>query len=200
MHRSRLPQLLFICLATAFAAASLPLPALAQTLHIHPAQITLSGPESSDQITVLLNHPDGSSRDITRSARLVLSDPTLATVSPSGRIEPLRDGQLLLTAEADGLTAKAAITIANTSTPPPVSFRHDILPLLTRASCNSGGCHGKAEGQNGFKLSVFGYDAAADHAAIVSEGRGRRVFPAAPAHSLFLRKATADMPHGGGLK
>ena len=200
MHRSRLPQLLFICLATALAAASLPLPALAQTLHIHPAQITLSGPESSDQITVLLNHPDGSSRDITRSARLVLSDPTLATVSPSGRIEPLRDGQLLLTAEADGLTAKAAITIANTSTPPPVSFRHDILPLLTRASCNSGGCHGKAEGQNGFKLSVFGYDAAADHAAIVSEGRGRRVFPAAPAHSLFLRKATADMPHGGGLK
>jgi hypothetical protein len=149
---------------------------------------------------VLLNQPDGTSRDVTRSARVVLSDASLAAISPSGRLEPLRDGQLQLTAETGGLTAQAAVTIANTATPPPVSFRHDILPLLTRASCNSGGCHGKAEGQNGFKLSVFGYDPAADHAAIVSEGRGRRVFPASPAHSLFLRKATADMPHGGGLK
>ena len=200
MYPSRLPQLLLISLAAVLAAPGLSLPAFAQTLRIHPAQITLSGPESSDQITVLLNQPDGTSRDVTRSARFVLSDPSLAAISPSGRLEPLRDGQLQLTAETGGLTAQAAVTIANTAAPSPVSFRHDILPLLTRASCNSGGCHGKAEGQNGFKLSVFGYDAAADHAAIVSEGRGRRVFPAAPANSLFLRKATADMPHGGGLK
>src|SRR5882724_6530818 len=54
-------------------------------------------------------------------------------------------------------------------------FDNDIEPILSRFGCNSSGCHGKAEGQNGFKLSVFGYDPAADHAALVKEGRGRRV-------------------------
>ena len=58
----------------------------------------------------------------------------------------------------------------------------------------------KSEGQNGFRLSVFGYDAVADHAAIAYEGRGRRVFPGAPERSLFLQKATAGIPHGGGQK
>src|SRR5262245_7902613 len=33
-------------------------------------------------------------------------------------------------------------------------FENDIEPILSRYGCNSSGCHGKAEGQNGFKLSV----------------------------------------------
>ena len=59
---------------------------------------------------------------------------------------------------------------------------------------------GKAEGQNGFKLSVFGYDPRADLVAITQEGRGRRVFLPAPERSLLLRKATATEPHGGGRR
>ena len=58
------------------------------------------------------------------------------------------------------------------------NFENDIVPILSRYGCNTSGCHGKAEGQNGFKLSVFGFDPEADYAAIVHEGRGRRVFPA----------------------
>ena len=73
-------------------------------------------------------------------------------------------------------------------------------PILTRAGCNSGPCHGKARGQNGFQLSLQGFDPDADYAAIAAEGRGRRVFPAAPEHSLLLRKATAALPHGGGKR
>jgi hypothetical protein len=187
-------------LALFFAVTATPATILAQSLQILPPDISLNSPEASDQVVVLLQSPDGSVRDVTRSARFTLSNPAVATISDTGRIEPLHDGRLQLTAEADGLTTQAAVVVSGHSVPKPVSFRHDILPLLTRAGCNSGGCHGKAAGQNGFKLSVFGYDAAADHAAIVSEGRGRRIFPAAPQHSLFLRKATAAMPHGGGLK
>jgi hypothetical protein len=82
----------------------------------------------------------------------------------------------------------------------PYNFANDVVPLLSRFGCNSSGCHGKAEGQNGFKLSVFGFDPAGDYRALVMEGRGRRVFPAAADQSLLLRKAAGQAPHGGGIR
>src|SRR5262249_59265958 len=82
----------------------------------------------------------------------------------------------------------------------PVSFERDVVPLLTRAGCNAGACHGKARGQNGFQLSLLGFDRDFDYAAIVEEARGRRVFPAAPERSLLLLKPTAQVPHGGGRR
>lgn len=82
----------------------------------------------------------------------------------------------------------------------PVHFEREIVPLLTRYGCNAGGCHGKASGQNGFKLSLFGFDRKFDYQAIVEEARGRRVFPANPDRSLILLKATGRAPHGGGKR
>jgi len=82
----------------------------------------------------------------------------------------------------------------------PINFENDIIPILSRYGCNASGCHGKAEGQNGFKLSVFGFDPPADYRALKVEGRGRRVFPAAPEKSLLLLKASGGMPHGGGVR
>src|SRR5947207_10335685 len=79
-------------------------------------------------------------------------------------------------------------------------FENDITPLLNRFGCNSSGCHGNAEGQNGFKLSIFGFDPAFDYNALVKEGRGRRVFVGAPEASLFLGKASGTMAHGGGVR
>lgn len=81
-----------------------------------------------------------------------------------------------------------------------VDFASQIEPLLTRFGCNAGGCHGKASGQNGFKLSLFGFDADFDYEAIVSEARGRRVFGTAAANSLMVLKATGRVPHGGGKR
>ncbi len=81
-----------------------------------------------------------------------------------------------------------------------INFENEIIPILDRYGCNASGCHGKAEGQNGFKLSVFGFDPEADYRALVMEGRGRRVFPAAPARSLLLRKIDGGLPHGGGIR
>jgi hypothetical protein len=81
-----------------------------------------------------------------------------------------------------------------------LNFTNDILPVLSKLSCNSGGCHGKGIGQNGFKLSLFGFDPAFDYAAIVHEGRGRRVSPAAPDDSLLLMKASGGLAHGGGVR
>ncbi|MDA1230345.1 MAG: hypothetical protein O2856_06190, partial [Planctomycetota bacterium] len=83
---------------------------------------------------------------------------------------------------------------------PGVDFGNDIVPLLSRYGCNSGGCHGKAGGQNGFKLSLFGFDQTFDYEAIVLEDRGRRLFPAVPDESLVLKKAINAVPHGGGAR
>src|SRR5262249_11116409 len=87
-----------------------------------------------------------------------------------------------------------------TARPRRFHFENDIESLLNRFGCNSAGCHGKAEGQNGFKLSVFGFDPVADHAALTKEARGRRIFPAAPEQSLLLKKISGGMPHGGGIR
>src|SRR5262245_19355024 len=82
----------------------------------------------------------------------------------------------------------------------PVYFESDVEPILTRFGCNAGACHGKQRGQNGFQLSLLGFDRDFDYAALTKEGRGRRIFPAAPEHSLLLRKPSAQMPHGGGKR
>ena len=82
----------------------------------------------------------------------------------------------------------------------PVSFELDVQPILASSGCSTGACHGKARGQNGFQLSLLGFDPEFDHAALTKEGRGRRVFWAAPGESLLLKKATAQLPHGGGQR
>lgn len=81
-----------------------------------------------------------------------------------------------------------------------IDFENDLQPVLTRFGCTSGPCHGKARGQGGFQLSLLGFDADFDYEAIIKEGRGRRVFPAAPEKSLLLTKPTAEVAHGGGKR
>ena len=82
----------------------------------------------------------------------------------------------------------------------PVDFTTDVLPLMSRLGCNGSSCHGKAEGQNGFKLSVFEHDPEGDFRALTMESRGRRILPTAPEQSLLLRKITGEVGHGGGIR
>ena len=83
----------------------------------------------------------------------------------------------------------------------PLNFVNDVVPILTKSSCNSGGCHAKAiTGQRGFRLSLLGFEPEEDYEHIVKEGRGRRIFPPAPEQSLLLLKAANIVPHGGGKK
>lgn len=83
----------------------------------------------------------------------------------------------------------------------PVSFDNDIVPVLTKLGCNTGVCHAKAGGgQNGFQLSLLGFEPQEDYEHLTREGRGRRLFPAAPDQSLLLMKASGRVPHGGGIR
>src|SRR5439155_22349536 len=81
-----------------------------------------------------------------------------------------------------------------------VSFQQEVLPILTRAGCNAGACHGTPAGKNGFHLSLRGYDAASDFRALTHEAGGRRLNRVQPGASLILLKAIAQVPHGGGLR
>lgn len=78
------------------------------------------------------------------------------------------------------------------------SFNTDVMPLLTKAGCNQGACHGKGSGQNGFRLSLRGFAPDQDYKWITREFSGRRIDRTAPEESLFLRKATGQTPHEGG--
>ena len=169
-------------------------------LRVAPTRIQLHRPEETEQILSIERDANGVSRDVTREVTIVGNPSDVLTIDSHGRVSATRDGTGELQITLGGDFATIPFQVTGFANPPPVSFRRDVLPILSKAGCNSGGCHGKAEGQNGFKLSVFGYDPVADHQAIVLAGRGRRVFPGAPDQSLFLLKSTAISPHGGGQK
>ena len=109
---------------------------------------------------------------------------------------PLRPKFAFLSAACACLGAVSAPAAA----PEVPSFELDIMPILTARGCNAGACHGKQRGQNGFQLSLLGFDPDFDYFALTREGRGRRVFPGDPERSLLLRKGSAQMPHGGGVR
>ena len=92
------------------------------------------------------------------------------------------------------------LTAEKMDAPQPLNFPNQVNPIFTKLSCSSGGCHGKIAGQNGFRLSLLGFDPVFDYDNLLKETRGRRVFPAAPEKSLVLTKATGQSPHGGGKK
>ncbi len=116
------------------------------------------------------------------------------------RFKKLSSLLLMVVTALCATSSEAADRVGANPQQPAPQFRNDIVPLLTKLNCNSGGCHGKSTGQNGFKLSLLGFHPDKDHAALVQESRNRRVLTAAPKQSLLLRKATGQTPHGGGRR
>ena len=169
------------------------------SVSVIPVSVVIDRPESSVQMLVTEQLGNRYS-DRTRDVRYTVGDPTIISVSAEGLIRPLAEGitQLWISHGSDRLVVP--VKVSGFEKPLPVSFPYEIQPLLTKARCNSGGCHGKAEGQNGFKLSLLGFDNESDFDALVKETRGRRLNFTNPEASLLLLKATARMPHGGGAK
>jgi hypothetical protein len=84
--------------------------------------------------------------------------------------------------------------------PRTISFRNEVVPLLTKLGCNQGACHGGQHGKGGFKLSLLGFEPEVDFTAIVKSAEERRITPFAPEESLLLLKPTLAVAHGGGKK
>jgi hypothetical protein len=162
-----------------------------------PPTATLHGPDSVQQLAV----EDLSSRvDLTTSAAFASTDEAIVTVDAAGTVTAKGDGKASIRVTAAGVTELVPVEVKDFAGNAPINFANQVVPIFTKLGCNSGGCHGKATGQNGFKLSLFGFDPPLDYETLVKEGRGRRLFPTVPERSLLLQKATAEVPHGGGRK
>ncbi len=189
--------------------ASQPAPALRLEIESAPAEgkpLVLRGADARDQLVVTAVLADGTRQDVTALATYRGQTEGIVAIDPSGLVTPLADGETTITAaytaEAGGTTAEAQlpVQVVHFGDHLPINFPNQIVPIFTKFGCNSGGCHGKASGQNGFKLSLLGFEPGEDFEYLVREARGRRLFPAAPDRSLLLEKATNAVPHGGGQR
>lgn len=116
-------------------------------------------------------------------------------------LDPRRRLPQALRLSVFGILFLAAVVGVGHAADRPVSFINDVMPVVNKAGCNIGVCHAKAGGgQNGFQLSVLGFDPQDDYEHLVKEGRGRRLFSSEPDRSLLLRKASGQVPHGGGIR
>lgn len=181
-------------------AESAPNPAL--TLTWSKAEpINLIGPHATHQLVLTATSATGAARDVTHSAKFGVNPEGVIDIDPSGFVRVRGDGIATVTATTDEATSSPlTFTVQRFGKSIPISFPNDVVPILTRFDCNSGGCHGKADGQNGFRLSLLGYEPAEDFEYLVKESRGRRIFRAAPEHSLLLLKASGELPHQGGSR
>lgn len=164
-------------------------------LKVQPTTVQIGDAFSQVQVIVSL---DG--QDVTRSATYESANAQIARVDTTGLVQPASAGQSQLTIQAGGQTIQVRVEVTSFDRARQIDFVTEVEPLLTRFGCNAGGCHGKASGQNGFKLSLFGFDGEFDHHAIATEARGRRISRSSARQSLMLLKSTALTPHGGGKR
>ena len=83
---------------------------------------------------------------------------------------------------------------------PTVSFRNDVMAVLSKAGCSAGTCHGNKNGKGGFKLSLRGQDPDVDYLTLTRDLFARRIDSIEPQQSLILLKPTAQVAHEGGLR
>lgn len=159
----------------------------------------IRGRNARKQLIVTGSYRSGQQHDATHDVTYSMSDPKIAKVDADGLVTPLSDGNVSITAKSNnGKTATIELTIAQCQQELPVNFVDEVVPIFTRLGCNAGGCHGKSDGQNGFKLSLLGFYPEDDYEYLVHEQQGRRIFPADPEFSLLLQKPANQVPHGGG--
>ena len=169
--------------------------ALAAGIEVVPRDVEFRDPFARRQLLVSQN-----GRDATRDATYLSHDSTIVSADSTGYLVPKGNGKTQIEIGLNGSTVLVSVEVSGLDQVRPVDFATEIEPLMSRFGCNAGGCHGKQSGQNGFKLSLFGFDTDFDYQALVREGRGRRVMVAAPERSLLLLKGTAAVPHGGGRR
>jgi hypothetical protein len=169
-------------------------------IKVAPTSIQLRGRRATQQLLATNRGPDGSISDATRSVEWLVRDPRIASISPRGRVVPLRDGTTKVVARLGSSEVEAAVTVEGMDRLAPVSFRHDVIPAFSQAGCNMGACHGTPTGKGGFRLSLRGYLPDQDFAILSREAGGRRINPMAAETSLILRKPLGEVPHEGGLR
>jgi hypothetical protein len=169
-------------------------------IEIVPSSIEFAGPRYSQRLLVEGTFADGHQEDLTSQAHITSSDGKIAVVDKDDFVQPRADGHATVAATVENQRASASLDVKNYSKITPLSFRNDVLPVMTKMGCNSGPCHGAAAGKNGFKLTLRGYDPEVDYYTLTHQALARRTERMEPAKSLILLKPTLTIPHGGGRR
>lgn len=164
-----------------------------------PRAFTLHGPATRQQLIVERVEDKHFIGQVTNDVILASSDTNIVRVEGNVAL-PVANGIAAVRATVDGRTVSAKVTVTGMNGPAHWSFRNHIQPVLAKFGCSSGACHGAAAGQNGFKLSLRGYDDEGDYITLTRGTLGRRINYAEPAKSLLLLKPTGAVPHKGGIK
>ncbi len=170
-----------------------------QALVVQPETVTLAGPRAYQQILVTGKYADGTERDLTPFCDIACETPDLADPG-AGFVTPKKNGAGALVVKAGGQTARAMLTVKDLDKPQPVSFRREVVAAMNVGGCNAGACHGTPSGKNGFKLSLRGFDPAADYLQLTRDVLGRRTDRGDPDASLMMLKALGRVSHEGSVR
>jgi hypothetical protein len=171
-----------------------------RSLSALPEKVILHSADQVQQLVITGHFANDGVRDVTQQAVWRVADPNVVRVEAGGLLVVGKSGATEVTAEVQGKSVKVPVVVDGADREQPINFTNQIVPIFSKLGCNAGACHGKASGQNGFRLSLLGFEPMIDYQALTREARGRRVSPAAPQASLVLLKPTGAMPHGGGKR
>jgi len=172
----------------------------AQSLAVYPPRAHLEDATDQQRLVVVHTRADGVTQDVTAEVTAAFSAGGIADWTEELLLKPLADGESELTLSFGEESVTVPVRVENASVTPPVSFRNDVLAVILRGDCNTGGCHGSEAGQNGFHLSLFGYDPDSDYLNLTRDALSRRLNMAVPDESLVLLKATGAVDHEGGTR
>ncbi len=169
-------------------------------LLVSSASLTLNGPHDVSQLIVTGNYSTGQTRDLTAVVDVTCSAVEIVSVGENLFLRGKKNGTATVTVKAGGKLATVAVTVKGFEAPKPVSFRNDVVAAMNVGGCNMGACHGTPSGKNGFKLSLRGFDPAADYKQLTRDQFGRRADPLDAAASLMVLKSLGRIPHEGGAR
>ncbi|HVL10913.1 MAG TPA: DUF1549 domain-containing protein, partial [Gemmata sp.] len=169
-------------------------------IEVSPAAVALDGVRDSRQLVVTGKYANGSVRDLTWVADVKLETADVVELQDGLFLRPKKNGTTAIVVAAGGKVARATATVGGMDVPHPVSFRNDVIAALNVGGCNMGACHGTPSGKNGFKLSLRGFDPAADYLQLTRDQFGRRSGSLDAEQSLVLMKGIGRVPHEGGQR
>jgi len=171
----------------------------AEQLAILPSDIVLTGPEARQKLLIERIRDGQFIGQVTNQIEFSSSDPAVVRIE-KGVAMPVKNGAATIVAKAGKQSATGRVTVEKMDKPFEWSFRNHVQPVLAKNGCSAGACHGAAAGQNGFKLSLRGFDDEGDFLTLTRSALGRRVVPSDPGRSLMLLKPTTTVPHKGGKR
>jgi Protein of unknown function (DUF1553)/Protein of unknown function (DUF1549) len=188
----------------ATAAQPLSPSAIARDFRVQPANVALPG--NLERAQLIVTGIDAAGRysdrspDLTHAVKYASSNSRVVKANAGGQLTAVGNGTATVTVRGGAVSKSVAVKVTGVLKAPRFGFDSHVLPIISKAGCNMGACHASQYGKGGFKLSVFAFKPRDDYAMIVRDQQQRRLNFVEPEDSLFLRKPTMRVPHGGGKR